>query len=158
MARTGQIKNLVSSVWTTKLNLFQPDTAPGASLVWPVFDFSWDGLDLGNVTKERQLASSFYVDGAFQLASRRPIVNYKMQFRVTGLDLSTLETNIAALVAAVTAPSWQLWVQPDGVSGWGWSCYDSEIQVGLSASHWAGVWAPVVASGLRQPVPLAGVY
>lgn len=142
---------------TGHLDLFVPGALPADQTV-PVYDFVQDGLNVGAVVKRRQVAESMYVDDAGQLQSSRGRSTAQLGMFVTGYDHDDLQGNVAALLAAVDQPTWELHVLFGGTTEWAWSFWDAEPTVSFPVAAWYGLYVLISIVAPRAPIPVAGPF
>lgn len=159
MNLTGYITRAAPLTDTSHLELFTPNTDPGARADLPRIDFVQDGLSPGAWVKRRQIAESMYMDDATQVQSSKGRIQASFGFFVTGYDADSLQDAAEDLIAAVDQGTWQLVVKMDDPNGvYGWNCWDAEPTPGFPVAAWYGLYMPILVATLRSPIPAFGPF
>jgi hypothetical protein len=111
----------------------------------------------GEMAWRRNTTTSAYMDGEVEVNAARPDIKETVTVEVRGANYAAIQTNIAALIAAFSQASYQLYISVNG-SVHTWNCkradWAYDYQSGRVAAN-AHKWTFTVP---RSPVAAAGVF
>ena len=111
----------------------------------------------GQVTWNRQQATSPFVDGAVTTYRTRGMVTEQLGVEVLGDTPGELDGNLAVLLAAFVQDSFHLAVAI-GAQSWEYLCEAADYQVAWSGPRFIARQLQVLFGVPRQPVPVAGAF
>ncbi len=123
-----------------------------------VYRIGREALEAGMVTWRRQLVTSPFVHGAYEVgAVKDQVQGASLLIRVWGTSQSNLQSRVTTLLAAFTQSTYDITVGLDGTL-WTWRCMRADYKIGFPDSVRRQTVAPVTLSFPRHPVAVAGPY